>query len=52
MDALEVLTRLERVTRGQHREDLDEIRELVDELEFDQALDTLKSLSQRWSIGQ
>jgi len=48
MDALEVLTRLERATRGQHREELGEIRELVDELEFDQAMDKVNALSEQW----
>ncbi len=48
MDALEVLTRLEGATRGRHREELGEIRELVDELEFDQAMDKLEVLSAQW----
>ena len=48
MDALEVLSRLERATQGQHREELGEIHELVGELEFDQAMDKLKALSERW----
>jgi len=48
-DALEFLTRLERLTQGRHREELGEIRELVDELEFDQAMDKLKALSEIWT---
>jgi polar amino acid transport system substrate-binding protein len=49
-DALEVLARLEGLTRGQHRGELGEIRELVDELEFDAALDKLNALSGIWPL--
>ena len=48
-DALESLSRLERLTQGQHRKERNEIRKLVDELEFDQAMDKLKALSGIWS---
>ncbi|MEJ2158244.1 MAG: response regulator, partial [Desulfobacteraceae bacterium] len=48
-DAIDLLTRLERLTQGHNREELDEIRELVDELEFDQAMDKLKALSETWA---
>jgi two-component system, sensor histidine kinase and response regulator len=44
-DALELLTRLEGLTQGRHREELRKIRELVDELEFEAALDQLNALS-------
>jgi len=48
-DATELLTRLERLTLGRHREELGEIRELVDDLEFDRAKDKLEALSKIWT---
>lgn len=46
MDAPQYLARLKRLAQGHHREELGEIDELVDELEFDQALEKLKALSE------
>ncbi len=48
-DAIELLTRLEGLTQGRYREELGEIRELVDDLEFDQAKDKLKAFSEIWT---
>lgn len=49
IDAIELLTQLESLTQGQHREELGAIRELVDELEFEQAKEKLEALSGIWT---
>ncbi len=49
IEASEILTRLEKLTMGQHRQEINEIRELVDDLEFEQAMDKLNALSEIWT---
>ena len=49
LDALAILAHLEELTLGRNAAELSEIRELLDELEFDQAQEKLKGLSGLWS---
>ncbi len=49
LDATAILAQLEEMTLGKNAAELGEIRELLDELEFDQAQKRLKELSGLWS---